>query len=526
MSHELLCKLLNAGIGHAQTMRKTELLGSGMSWHTAGMKALFALACIALTGIVIADPLPRASPESQGVASSALDTVFKKLSEIDAVHSTMIVRHGQVIAEGWWQPYTAQRRHKLYSLSKSFTSTAVGMAIAEGKLSLDDTVVSFFPEHAPASPSYHLKNMRIRDLLSMSTGHVGSDLQKFSFAESDGPLAKAFLHLPVAHKPGTHFLYNTPATYMCSAIVQRVTGKTAHDYLKARLFPQLGIEDSHWETCPERVSLGGYGLNVKTEDIAKLGQLYLQKGEWRGQRLLPADWVAAATARQTSNGSNPNNDWDQGYGYQFWRCRYNAYRGDGAFGQFCLVLPDQDTVVAITSGTSDMQGVMNVIWEYLLPALAPVAIPENAKAQSALSTYLSNLKLPNLKGNPMDQQVAPFLNKRYQFAENSHGVEELIFVQKDGRAQLAFRMKGKAASMQDLGLALNTRLDPQSSAKTVSQAAWSSPETLIYRTYYTRTPYTLTLHITFKDNRISLQPEWNVAFGPKKLTPLKGTLTQ
>jgi hypothetical protein len=173
-----------------------------------------------------------------------------------------------------------------------------------------------------------------------------------------------------------------------------------------------------------------------------------------------------------------------------------------------------------------MQGVMNVIWEYLLPALAPVAIPENAKAQSALSTYLSNLKLPNLKGNPMDQQVAPFLNKRYQFAENSHGVEELIFVQKDGRAQLAFRMKGKAASMQDLGLALNTRLDPQSSAKTVSQAAWSSPETLIYRTYYTRTPYTLTLHITFKDNRISLQPEWNVAFGPKKLTPLKGTLTQ
>ena len=153
MSHELLCKLLNAGIGHAQTMRKTELLGSGMSWHTAGMKALFALACIALTGIVIADPLPRASPESQGVASSALDTVFKKLSEIDAVHSTMIVRHGQVIAEGWWQPYTAQRRHKLYSLSKSFTSTAVGMAIAEGKLSLDDTVVSFFPEHAPASPT-------------------------------------------------------------------------------------------------------------------------------------------------------------------------------------------------------------------------------------------------------------------------------------------------------------------------------------------------------------------------------------
>ncbi len=239
----------------------------------------------------------------------------------------------------------------------------------------------------------------------MSTGHINADLKKFSFTDSEEFLTKTFLRLPVAHKPGTHFLYNTPATYMCSAIVQKVTGKTTHDYLKERLFPHLGIKDSHWETCPQGISLGGFGLNVKTEDIAKLGQLYLQHGEWEGQRLLPADWVDAATARQTSNGSNPNSDWDQGYGYQFWQCRHGAYRGDGAFGQFCLVLPDHDTVVAITSGTDNMQGVMNVIWESLLPAVAPVALTEDADAHSALSRSLTQLELPGLQGDRFEKHA-------------------------------------------------------------------------------------------------------------------------
>ena len=249
------------------------------------------LSTLALTSN--AQPLPRATPEAEGISSEAIHALLESTSEIDSLHSLMILRHGKVVAEGWWAPYTANRVHKLYSLSKSFTSTAVGMAIAEGKMSLDDTVISFFPEHAPAEPSYQLKNMRVRDLLSMSTGHDREALKQFSFTETEGPLTKAFLHLPVAYKPGTHFLYNTPATYMCSAIVQKVTGETTHTYLKRRLFPQLGIEDSHWERCKDGISLGGFGLNVNTEAIAKLGQLYLQEGEWNGVRLLPASWVEA-----------------------------------------------------------------------------------------------------------------------------------------------------------------------------------------------------------------------------------------
>ena len=160
---------------------------------------------------------------------------------------------------------------------------------------------------------------------------------------------------------------------MLSAIVQKATGMTVLDYLRPRLFEPLGIEHPTWETSPQGISAGGFGLSIRTEDIARFGQLYLQKGNWQGKQLVPAAWVEAATARQTSNGSNPKSDWDQGYGYQFWRCRHGAYRGDGAFGQYCIVLPEQDAVIAITSGVKDMQAVLNLVWDKLLPAMKPVA---------------------------------------------------------------------------------------------------------------------------------------------------------
>src|SRR6185437_11021382 len=311
-------------------------------------------------------------PEAQGIAPSAILAFVEEANhKIDALHSFMLVRHGHVVAECWWSPYDAKTRHELYSLSKSFTSTAVGLAIAEGKLSIDDPVLKFFPSDAPEQPSNNLKAMRVHDLIRMNTGHQSEP----SLAASKQSWVKTFLAHPVPFKPGTHFLYNTPATYMLSAIVQKVTGQTVLDYLRPRLFEPLGIENPTWGTSPQGISLGGYGLSVRTEDIAKFGQLYLQKGIWHGKQLVPAAWVETATARQTSNGSNPQSDWDQGYGFQFWRCRNNVYRGDGAFGQFCVVLPEQDAVVVVTSGVKNMQAVLNLIWERLLPAMKSGALP-------------------------------------------------------------------------------------------------------------------------------------------------------
>jgi CubicO group peptidase (beta-lactamase class C family) len=336
------------------------------------------LALLATTHAIAAQPLPRSTPEAQGVSSAAIRAFVETADkQVDTMHSFMLVRHGHVIAEGWWKPESPEKPHVLYSLSKSFCSTAVGLAVAEGRLSIDDPVLKFFPDDAPAAPSDKLKAMRVRDLLTMATGH-----QTAPVLTAEATWVKSFLAHPVEHKPGTHFLYNSPGTYMCSAIVQKLTGQTVNDYLRPRLYEPLGIEGAEWSNSPEGISAGGWGLYLKTEDIAKFGQLFLQRGEWNGKQ---------ATSKQVSNGSDPTKDWDQGYGFQFWRCRHGAYRGDGAFGQFCIVLPEQDAVIAITADSKDMQGELNLVWEKLLPAFQKAALPENADEQAKLKRTLSSL---------------------------------------------------------------------------------------------------------------------------------------
>src|SRR3954469_6562021 len=368
--------------------------------------------------------LPRSTPEREGIPSTAILAFVKAAdSAIDAMNSVMIVRHGHVVAEGWWSPYDAKTPHVLYSLSKSFTSTAVGLAVAEGKFSVDDEVLKFFPGDAPDSVSANLRSMRVRDLLRMNTGQV----TEAPLGITDDPKLSAqswvrrFLAHPVPFKPGTHFLYNSPATYMLSAIVQKTTGQTVLDYLEPRLFAPLGIERPTWVTSPEGIDAGAYGLNVRTEDIAKLGLLYLRRGEWNGTRILPAAWVDSATARQTSNGSSPTSDWDQGYGYQFWRSRH-GYRGDGAFGQYMLVLPEQDAVVAITSGVRDMRSVMTLVWNMLLPAMQASPLADDSAALGALHDRLARLSVHAPRGRTTSPLAAAVSQRWYDIPENDRGV--------------------------------------------------------------------------------------------------------
>ncbi len=344
---------------------------------------------MAASGVQAQDKaLPRATPESQGVSSAAiLDFLETADRTVNSMHSVMIVRHGKVIAEAWWSPESPDKPHVLWSLSKSFCSTGVGLAVAEGKLSVDDPVLKFFPDEAPAQPSQNLKGMRVRDLLTMSTGH-----QNEVALRETKTWTKAFLAHDVPHKPGAHFCYNTPATYMQSAIVKKVTGENLVDYLKPRLFDPLGIDAPKWDASPEGISLGGYGLYLKTEDIAKFGQLYLQGGKWNGVQLIPSEWVEMATSKQVSNGSDPSRDWDQGYGFQFWRCRHGAFRGDGKDGQFCIVMPNQDVVVAITANTGDMQAELNVVWDKLLPALGESPLSEDPSGVAKLKAFTESLK--------------------------------------------------------------------------------------------------------------------------------------
>ncbi len=353
---------------------------------------LMLIACHLVTALFVraAQPLPRSAPEAQGISTQSVCDFVEAADKINTLHSFMIVRHGNVIAEGWWKPEAADKPHVLWSLSKSFNSTAVGLAIAEGKLSLDDPVLKFFPEDAPANPSDNLKAMKVHDLLTMTCGH-DPELK----IKDNAPTAKEFLAHPVPHTPGTHFQYNTYGSYMLSAIVKKVTGQTSLEFLKPRLFDPLGIENPKWDASPEGPSLGGYGLYVCTEDIAKFGQLYLQRGKWNGKQLLPEKWVEEATSKQVRNDEENHSkigiDWTQGYGFQFWRCTHNAFRGDGRAGQLCVVMPDKDAVVAITADANAFQQEMNAIWDHLLPAFGDNSLPKNAGAEAKLKDMVAKL---------------------------------------------------------------------------------------------------------------------------------------
>ena len=322
--------------------------------------------------------LPRA--ETPDSVAAAMDTFFQEAADDSMdVHSVMIVKDGSVIYSCWQSQGVDTVPHVLHSVSKTFTATAVGLAIADGKMALTDKVIDYFPDNLPAEVSDNLKAMTVRDLLTMSCGH---DVEP-SFRNAEQDWATAFLAHPVVHEPGTFYLYNSLGTYMLSAIVQKVTGEKVVDYLTPRLFEPLHIDKPQWDESPQGINTGGWGLYLKTEDLAKMGQLLLQKGEWNGKQLIPAEWVAEMSKKQVES-INPGtrmedaaakgltketSDWMQGYGYQMWRCRPGCFRADGARGQYIIVVPEKNAVIAITSDVENLQGELNLVWKNILPAL-------------------------------------------------------------------------------------------------------------------------------------------------------------
>jgi hypothetical protein len=310
---------------------------------------------------------------------------------------------------------------------------------------------------------------------------------------------------------------------MLSAIVQKATGTTLLDYLRPRLFEPLGIEHPTWETSPQGISTGGYGLSIRTEDIARFGQLYLQKGKWRGKQLVPETWVEAATARQTSNGSNPKSDWDQGYGYQFWRARHGAYRGDGAFGQFCIVMPEQDAVVAITSGVKDMQAVLNLVWDKLLPAMGSAPLATDDDARKKLEGKLAGLSLRPQAGVgvPSPDKVSA---RTFAFPANERKLESIALERaaSDGAVTLVMKSNGAeqrvpcgSGTWQKGRLGFG-RITAQPAA---ASGAWTADDEFTAKICFYETPFIMTLRLKFSGDQLLFDSESNVALAPTTKQP-------
>jgi CubicO group peptidase (beta-lactamase class C family) len=426
----------------------------------------------------------------------------------------------------------------MYSLSKSFTSTGIGLAVAEGLLSVDDPVLKFFPDDAPSNPSKNLKAMRVRHLLSMNTGHKedttsrvfggrpyisllgvridhGENVRGGILPDEDN-WVRAFLSLPVENQPGTWFVYNTAATYMLSAILTKLTGESLVDYLRPRLFDPLGIENPMWETDPRGINLGGTGLHIKTEDIAHFGKMYLQKGMWEGKQIVPAAWIAEAT-KATSDNSNTqtNPDWMVGYGYQFWRCRHDAYRGDGAFGQYCIIMPEQQAVLTMISGVQDMQVVLDKVWEHLLPAMHPGVVPVDPRAYKELCEKLANLSLPMPQGQPASPLAKKCSGKMYKLESNALNLAS-IAIKFDERSDTLTVCDERGEHQIQIGTTtwLNGTTDLRGwpNEPIAACGAWTAEDTYEVRICCTEDAFCPKLRFRYTTDELQLEVEPNTAW--------------
>jgi CubicO group peptidase (beta-lactamase class C family) len=349
---------------------------------------------------------PRSTPSALGIDAAGVSDFVRALETTAGVepHSLMLLRHGQVAAEGWWAPYSADRVHLLYSLSKSFTAAAVGIAVGEGLIDLDATVLSYFPELDADVTDARSRRILVRHVLAMASGHREETLERARALDPEN-IVRGFLLLPPDEEPGTVFAYNQPCTYSLGAIVRRVSGGSLLDYLRPRLLDPLGIDDAAWVRDDTGAELGFSGLHAPTSAIAALGQLYLQRGVWVGTRILSEAWVDEATRLQVRNDGEENPDWSAGYGFQFWMARH-GFRGDGAYGQFCVVLPELDVVLAMTGQSLDMQAVLDAAWTHLLPAVSTADDPATASGATpdeiALTDTLADLRLPAVEGGALD----------------------------------------------------------------------------------------------------------------------------
>ena len=374
-----------------------------------------------------------ASPESQGIPSRA---ILNFLQRIDAerinMHGFLLVRHKQIAAEGYWAPWSADRKHRMYSVSKSFVSLAVGMLIDEGRLSLDDRIAEYFPEKLPEKLHPWLAASTVRDLLTMSTAHA-----RTSYTRNDSDWVETFFNRPPSHPPGTLFSYDTSATVVLTATVERLAGMPFLDYMRPHFLDRIGFSPDAWcIRTPEGVSWGGSGVICTLRDLASVALACTNGGMWGDERVLPAEYLTAATSKQIDNSIRGND----GYGYQIWRDKENGFSFRGMGSQYAICFPDKEfifTCIADTQGAPQGSAIPAVMREELYPHLADAPLAEDPAAHAALSAKIEKLAVLPLPGSPDAQAASGVDGAWYVLQDNPMGITRmrLCFEQDQGTWQ-------------------------------------------------------------------------------------------
>lgn len=378
--------------------------------------------------------LPRCRPEEVGIPSRAISAFIDEINEKKlGVQSFTLVRHGKIASQCFWKPYSEEIPHVMYSMSKSVTSTAVGFAVCEGLLSVDDKVSRFFPNYKITGQNSELT---VRNLLTMRSDKLITVMAEKGHRD----WVKTFFDAPFMARPNSKFNYISENTHMLSTIVTKVTGQTLVDYLYPRIFEPLGIEKPFWETDGAGVAAGGWGLYMKSEDLAKFFLVYLNNGVYDGKQILNREWIKQATSYQTSTTKDGALDNTCGYGFQFWQNHIpNSYRADGLLGQRCLLLPDYDALIVINSGQAEDYYIMDAFWRQF---------PQNFKV-SELEANDADYRELEEKINRCDVEDLPAMPRNFateQGIENKSIVcktSEMVSVLSMSITQMLFNKPGK-----------------------------------------------------------------------------------
>jgi CubicO group peptidase (beta-lactamase class C family) len=485
--------------------------------------------------------IPHSTPENLGISPDAIVSFIKAIeSNSIEMHTFKIIRHGQIAIEGAWAPYHMDDPHILFSLSKTVSATAIGLAVQEGLLTVDDLLIDIFPEYVTKEIAVNMADLRIRHVLAMATGH-DVETGEIQRKHSDDDWIKAFFDTPLVHPPGTYFLYNSGGSFMLSAIIQKVTGVPLIDYVRPRLFDPLGIEYAEWEANPRGMSVGASGLHMTVDAVARLGLLFLQKGMFNGTRILTEAWVEEASSYHTNN--NPNNerasDWKSGYGYQMWRnLQPGAYRGDGAFGQFCIILPDLNAVIAITAGTNKNVRIAELVNEHLIPAFTdvePIIEAAAADASHALHQTIARLAYipPFIQADCSESsRISGSIYNLEANTKQAHAVSftfddehTCTFRTWDARGEHMIRCGSQDWIIGETLATENEWVEPIKTAWAVAASGtWQDEMTYVMTWRFIRTSFVCTVTCRFDGDRVSIDYARNLSFYPYEIPTIHGTI--
>ncbi|MCH5321768.1 MAG: serine hydrolase [Eubacterium sp.] len=354
--------------------------------------------------------LEHTTPEAVGVDSKVITAFLNEINEKGlGLQSFTVVRHDKVCAQGFFKPYSADIPHVLYSMSKSVTSTAIGFAVSEGLINLNDRVADYFPEYTMSKRPFN-RMLTIRMLLTMHSDKLITVLDEKGQKDWVANFLNATFMLP----PNSKFNYISENTFMLSAIISKVTGMSVLDYLYPRMFEPLGIEKPFWETDGEGNSAGGWGLYMKSEDLAKFFLPYIHGGKWiDGTQLIPEIWVKEATRKQVNSVRDGFIDYMEGYGYQFWKNPIaNSFRADGLFGQRCFMFPDYGALVVLNCGEAEDYKVMKVFWKYFPNCFGYEPLPENKEAYDEMLSTIDNCHVEDLPKTDRNTQLEQKISGR------------------------------------------------------------------------------------------------------------------